>query len=117
MQQRAVYAEYHYSWQNLFRLWKLFKIAEFHEIMRQKGDSQLINLPNKVRIASFDENDEIFLRSRFVVATDINYSSEALHTFAENKPAQLHHSVMLGMDEHTLYTIPAIDEFPNNVDK
>ena len=50
VQQRAVYAEYRDVWQNLFHLWKLFKIAELVEVMRQKGDSQLIDLINKVRI-------------------------------------------------------------------
>ena len=52
VQQRAVYAEYPDVWQNLFHLWKLFKIAELVEVMRQKGDSQLIDFLNKVRIAS-----------------------------------------------------------------
>ena len=52
VQQRAVYAEYHDVWQNLFHLRKLFKIADLVEVMRQKGDSQLIDLLNKVRIIS-----------------------------------------------------------------
>ena len=44
VQQRTVYADYKDAWQNLVHLWKLFKIAELHEIMRQRGDSDLINL-------------------------------------------------------------------------
>ena len=86
VQQRAVYAEYHDVWQNLFHLWKRFNIAELVEVIRQKGDSQLIDLLNKVRIALLNETDEQLLKSRFVVRTDINYPSEALHIFAENKP-------------------------------
>ena len=89
-QQRAVYAEYRDVWQNLFNLWKLFKIAELFEVMRQNGDSQLIDLLNKVRIASLNETDEQLLKSRFVVSTYINYPFEALHIFAENKPAHSH---------------------------
>ena len=53
VQQRAVYAEYPDVWQNLFHLWKLFKIAELVEVMRQKEDSQLIDLLNKVRMNSY----------------------------------------------------------------
>ena len=52
--------------------------------MRQKGDSQLIDLLNKVRIASLNETDEQLLKSRFVISTHTNYPSEALHIFAEN---------------------------------
>ena len=51
VQQRAFYAEYRDVWQNLLNLWKHFKIAKLVEVMRQKGDSQLIDLLNKVRIA------------------------------------------------------------------
>ena len=56
------------------------------------------------------------MRSCFLIATDINYPSEALYTFSENKLSQLHNSVMLDMNENTLYTLPVIDEFTNNVD-
>ena len=114
VQQRAVYAEYHDVWQNIFHLWKLFKIAELVEVMRQKGDSQLIDLLNKVRIASHNETDEHLLKSRFVVDTNINYPSEALHIFAENKPAHSH-NLHITRNESIQHCIPAIDELPKNV--
>ena len=60
------YAEYRDVWQNSFHLWKLFKIAELVEVMREKGDSQLIDLLNTV---TFNETDEQLLKSRFVVST------------------------------------------------
>ena len=44
VQQRAVYAEYRDVWQNLSHFWKLFRIADLVKVMRQKGDSQLIDL-------------------------------------------------------------------------
>ena len=57
VQQRTVYADYADDWQNLVHLWKMFKIT----VMRQRGDSELIDLLNKVRTASLDEHDEFFV--------------------------------------------------------
>ena len=108
--QRAVYAEYHDVFQNLFHFWKLFKISELVEVMRQIGDSQLIDLLNKVRIASINEDDEQLLKARFIVSTDINYPSEALHIFAENKSAHSHNLDMLTRNESIQHCIQAIDE-------
>ena len=58
VQQRSVYAEYKDAWQNLVHLWRLFKLAELDEVMRQRGDSDLIDLLNKVRNV---------LKSRFIL--------------------------------------------------
>ena len=35
------------SWLNLIHMWKLFKIAELEEGMRQRGDTALIDLLNE----------------------------------------------------------------------
>ena len=63
VQQRTVYAEYKDEWQSLVHLWKHFNLAELHEIMRQRGDSDLIDLLNKVCTASLEECDETILKS------------------------------------------------------
>ena len=86
VQQRPVYAEYRDAWENLVHLWKLFKLAELHDIMQQRGDSDLIDLLNKVRTATLEECDENCLKSRFISQNDDNYPEDALHIFAENKP-------------------------------
>ena len=88
VQQRTVYAEYRDAWQNLVHLWKLFKLAELCEVMRQRGDSDLIDLLNKVRTASLEENDENILKSRFLSQNDDSYPTDALHIFEENKPVK-----------------------------
>ena len=80
--------------------------------MKQKGDSQLINFLNKVLIASLHETDEQLLKSRFVVSTDINCSSEALHIFKENKPTNSHNIDVLTRNESIQHSIFAIDERP-----
>ena len=94
-QQRSVYAEYRDAWQNLVHLWKLFKLAELHEVMRQRGDSDLIDLLNKVLMVSLEAYDENILKSRFISPRDENYPSDPLHIFAENKLCQEHNSNML----------------------
>ena len=95
-------------------LWKHFNLDELHEIMRQRGDSDLIDLLNKVRTASLEECDETILKSRFESQNDDNYPCDALHIFAENKPCQEHNSNML-KSNNVLCSIPAIDTLPKNV--
>ena len=58
-----VYSEYNDLWQNLIHPWKLFKIAELTEVMRQKGDLFFIELLNKVRTADMEGKYEAILRS------------------------------------------------------
>ena len=115
VQQRTVYAEYRDAWQNLVHLWKLFRIAELDEVMRQRGDSDLIDLLNKIRTASLDEHSETTLKSRFVRLTDSAYPSDMLHIFAENKPCQEHNNNMLSSSGNILHSISALDELPKNV--
>ena len=117
VQQRTVYADYKDLWLNLVHLWKLFQIAELHEVMRQRGDSELIDLLNKVRTATLDENDEILLKSRFIMETDVNYPIDALHIFAENLPCRAHNSKMLDANENELCSVCAIDDLPKNIGK
>ena len=99
-------------WQNMIHLWKLFKIAELTEVMRQRGDVQLINLLNKVRVASLNDLDDSLLRSRFVLPTDKTYPIGALHIFAENAPVKFHNAAKFmkngNISSH-------IDEYPNNI--
>ena len=94
-----------------------FKLAELCEVMRQRGDSNLIDLLNKVRTASLEKNDEIILRSRFLSQNDDSYPTDALHIFAENKPCQEHNRTMLNSNGNFVCTIPAIDVLPKNVSR
>ena len=70
IQQRTIYTEYKDAWLNLSPLWSLFRIAELHEVNRQKGYTDLIDLSNKVRIA--DIYDENLVKSKFVKQEDAN---------------------------------------------
>ena len=86
-----IYSDYNDEWQNLVHLWKMFKLAELTEVMRQKGDDLL----NNVRTASINDQDEKLLKSRYIQNNDVDYQTNVLHIFAENRPADQHNSVML----------------------
>ena len=112
-----IFALYHGddAMQNIDPLWRMFQMAELDEVMRQKGDNILIDLLNKVRIGELDVDSENILKSRFINQNDPNYPIDAIHIFAENKPANRHNENMLNTNENVLYTIPAVDGIPKNV--
>ena len=56
--QRPVYAEFHNELLNISRLRRNFKMCELSEVMRQKGDSTLIDLLNNVRLDIVTCQDE-----------------------------------------------------------
>ena len=80
--QKPVYAEFYDELYNIFPLWRNFQMCELTEVMRQRGDSILIDLLNNVRVGRLSLEDEVLLRSRFVKVTDPHYPTHALHIFA-----------------------------------
>ena len=112
---RPVYADYKNDWQNFESLWKLFKIYELTEVMRQRGDSQLIDLLNNVRTADVQPSDIKLLESRVVQPGSKEYPHDALHIFAENASAKAHNLEMLESTDGNLFSISAIDNVPKNV--
>ena len=115
IQQRTIYAEYKDVWLNLSPLWRLFRIAELHEVMRQKGDNVFIDLLNKVRVADINIDDENLIKSKFVKPEDGNYPHQAIHIWAENSPVNQHNAFMLSNVTNPLFVINAIDILPKNV--
>ena len=63
---QSIYSDYNDEWQNLVHLWKMFKLVELTEVMRQKGDDTFIDLLNNVRTESINDQDEKLLKSRFI---------------------------------------------------
>ena len=78
IQQRSVYAKFDDVMLNISHCWRLFKIAELTEVMRQRGDKELITLVNNIRTSNITENDEKILKSKFIEKSDHNYCNEAL---------------------------------------
>ena len=58
---RPIYSDDNDEWQILVHLWKMFKLAELTAAMRHKGDGTFIELLNKVRTASINDQDETLL--------------------------------------------------------
>ena len=58
-------------------LWKMFRLVEFTEVMRQKGYRSFIDLPNEIRVGHIDKSSEMMIKSRFIDTEDSNYSKQA----------------------------------------
>ena len=113
--QRPIYSEYKDPLLNILPLWRLFKIAELNEVMRQKGDTVFIDLLNKVRVGNIDAEVESILKSRFLLKHHPNYPVNAMHTWAENAPAFIHNNERLNGIDGNLYVINSTDLLPKNV--
>ena len=74
--------------------------------MRKKGDTALIYLLYKVRVADVNRDDENILKSEFVKPEDGNYPYEAIHIWAENSHFNKHNAFMLSnMTNPSLYLL------------
>ena len=95
-------------------LWHKFKLAELTEIMRQKGNTMFTELLKKIRVSAVDVSVDYILKSRFVQQSEREYPYRALHTFAENDPANIYNEFMLSALPDRLISIPVKDQIPKN---
>ena len=77
IQQRPVYAEFDDGMLKISHCWRLFKIVELMEVMRQMGNQTLITLLNNIRAGNITENDKKILQSKFITESDHNYCKQA----------------------------------------
>ena len=87
IQQRPVYAKFDDFMLNISHCWRSFELTE---VMRQRGDQELIALLNNIRTRNITENDEKILKSKFIEKSDRTYCNEAFHIWAENDPVEKH---------------------------
>ena len=115
IQQRPVYTKFDDVILNISHCWRLFKIAELTEVMRQRGDQKLITLLNNIRTANIIANDEKSLKSKFLDKSDHNYCNEAFHIRTENDPVEKHNKKMLDSLLGEEYMTSAVDKTPDNI--
>ena len=113
--ERPVYADYKNNWQNFESLWKLFKIFELTEVMRQRGNAEFIHLMNNVRIGDTQSCDIRLSESRVIKPQSSSYPQNTLHIFVEIASAKRHNLEMLYSIEGNIFTIPAKDQFPKSI--
>ena len=94
-------------------LWRMFKIVELSEIMKQQGHNEMIDMLNKIRVGTIDTSVDNLLQSRFIDINNSSYPVNATHIFAENAPANDHNEIMLNRFTNPRTTIHAIDELPS----
>ena len=76
-------------------LWKMSRMVELTEVMRQREDLEFIQILNKIREGNCDEEVETILKSRLFSQPSDQFPKNALHVFAENAPANEHSQMML----------------------
>ena len=76
------------------QLCHFFKNAELTEIVRQ-NDKLFIDLLNKSRVGSIDEDAENLLKARFIRESNQNYPKHAFHMYAEDEPAMKRNEAVL----------------------
>ena len=96
-------------------LWCNFKIAELTEVMRQRGDTTLIDLLNKLRIGYIDDSVESVLKGKFIDQNDSNYHVDVLYIFAENVLVRNHNDATMQKLDLPMVSIDAIDQLPKGV--
>ena len=89
---RFIFDAYKNDIYNLCHPWKVFKMIELVQIMRQKDDQSFIELLNRIRTATQTEDDMKIIQSRSISRDDPNYPSDTLHIWAENTPVNEHNN-------------------------
>ena len=95
-------------------LWHKFKLAEWTEIMHQKGNTIFIELLNKIRVGTVDVSFDYILKSQFIQQSEGQYPYHALRNFAEKEPASRYNKCMLIALNDRLISIPSKDHIPKN---
>lgn len=85
------------------------------EVMWQRGDSQLIDLLNSVRIADVKPSEIELLASKVINLDHKHYLHNALHIFAENASAWQQDLERLQSVKSRLYLIASVEKLPANI--
>ena len=117
IKKKAIFDDYKIETNNLCHPWRVFKMVELTEIMRQKNDKAFTELLNRIRTASHTEDYIKVLQSRRITPSDPNYPSDALHIWAENAPVNEHNQTKLETIQAPLFLLKAKDQYPKNVNK
>ena len=83
---------YYIDTYNLCHPWYLFRMTELIDNMRSKDDQPFVEMLNRFRTATQTEEDIKCIQSRSIDSIDpgdVNYPSDAIHIFAENRPVDL----------------------------
>ena len=93
-------------------LWKdHFKMLEFTEIMRQRGDTRFVELLCRMRTGECTEADIDLLKTRVIALESPNYPTQALHVYRLNDSVDKRNDFMLNSlaSEDDQFSIEAQD--------
>ena len=87
------------------RLEEIFMMIP-EKVLRQNS-KVFVDFLNKVWVGNIDDDAENLLKARFIHGSNENYPKDALHLYAENKPAIKRNETILNELPGELYTIGA----------
>lgn len=117
IRRNTVFENYIHDIFNVCHPWHVFQMIELTQIMRQKDDQPFIELLNRFRTASQNEEDIQCINLRTTSSSDDNYPSDALHIWAENILVHQHNNTKLEKILKPMFTLTATDQNPKNVNK
>ena len=117
IKKKAIFDDYKMETHNLCHPWRVFKMFELTDIMRQKNDKAFTELLNRIRTASHTEDDIKVIQSRCITPSDPNYPSDALHIWAKNTPVNEYNQRKLESIQAPLIILKAKDQYQKNVSK
>ena len=112
---RPVYSFDRNTLRNFDSLWKRFRVFELNEVIRQPGESQLIDLLNSVCTTDAKPSDVELLASTVISSYHEDYPYDALHIFAENANVRQHKLERFQSVRNRFYSIAVVDKLPANV--
>ena len=86
----------------------MFQFPELTEVMREKGDAEVI----KIRIGGIDADVQQKSKTKFVNETADKYSQNAVHMFAESHPSVVNNKKIVDTLPGELHKVNAIDNIP-----
>ena len=96
-----------------FNLWSLFLMAQFTEVIRQKGDKTFIGLLNNISVGESYEDNMEQLQLRKIDLNSVPLDATVI--FAENKLKDGYNAYKLSQLNHFEIKVEAIDLFPGTV--
>ena len=73
----------------------MFQLAEFAEVMRERGDTKVTDLLKKIQVRNVNKDGRKQIRERFIALSAISYPGKCMHMFAQYYPTLKHNHKML----------------------
>ncbi|CAG2198023.1 unnamed protein product [Mytilus edulis] len=98
-------------------LWDDFSLYELTDIMRQKDDFKFTELLNRIRNATFTNEDIEVLKRRGTTIHSLKHPIDCLHVYSTNAKVDQHNTKMLSTSKEPMDILKAVDKKPHDFKK